>query len=71
MIVKLIFLGIFVWLGLRIYKAIKAAKKPEITQDVHQDMVCCQHCNIHIPVNEAIIKEGKYYCSPEHLPNKP
>jgi len=35
-----------------------------------QDMVSCDKCGIHIPVNEAIKSGAKYFCSQNHLPKK-
>lgn len=31
------------------------------------DMVRCQHCGMHIPVNEAVIGQQGVYCSAAHL----
>jgi uncharacterized protein len=30
-------------------------------------MVRCAHCGLHIPENEAVTMQGRYYCSKEHL----
>jgi uncharacterized protein len=29
-------------------------------------MVCCERCRVHLPVGEAVLAEGRYYCSEEH-----
>lgn len=29
-------------------------------------MVQCEHCGVHLPENEAIIRQGHIWCSPEH-----
>jgi uncharacterized protein len=31
------------------------------------DMVACVHCGLHIPRDEALYRDGKPYCSREHL----
>lgn len=68
MIVKLIILFIVIWLGLRIYLAVQAKKaKPPTVKQV-QDMVRCEVCGTHTPVDEAIKVGNKYFCSPDHLP---
>ena len=30
-------------------------------------MVQCQHCKVHLPKPDAIIHDGRFYCSKEHL----
>lgn len=30
-------------------------------------MVLCQHCKVHLPKSDALIKEDRFYCSKEHL----
>jgi uncharacterized protein len=70
MIVKLIILILVIWFGFRIYNAVQSKKleKPKIKNA--QDMVSCDKCGIHIPVNEAIKSGAKYFCSQNHLPKK-
>lgn len=29
-------------------------------------MVSCERCRVHLPVGEAVVVEGRYYCSHEH-----
>lgn len=31
-----------------------------------EDMVRCAHCGVHLPLSEAIMAQGKYYCSEAH-----
>ena len=31
-----------------------------------QDMVSCAHCGLHLPKNESVLAEGKYYCCTSH-----
>ncbi|WP_006787842.1 PP0621 family protein [Thiorhodospira sibirica] len=33
---------------------------------VAQDMVRCHRCGLHIPVQEAMVRADRYYCSAEH-----
>ena len=33
-------------------------------------MVQCKTCKLHIPENEALQKDGDYFCSQEHLEGK-
>lgn len=66
MIVKFILLIIFVWLGIRIYQALKLKKQGKIILEKPEDMVRCEKCGLHVPVNEAIKHNNKLYCSPDH-----
>jgi uncharacterized protein len=31
-------------------------------------MVACAHCGVHLPRSEALVQDGKFYCSAAHLP---
>ena len=49
-------------------------KKPVVTQNSSKplednDMVQCSTCKIYVEINEAILSNGKYYCSKECLRN--
>jgi uncharacterized protein len=49
---------------------LKKFRKPVNTivqQPSTNKMVACSVCNTHIPENEAIIQNGRIYCSKEHL----
>ena len=70
MIVKLIFLILAVWLGLRIYQTLQNKKQKKVSSAQPQDMVSCETCKIHMPVNEALKSGDKYYCSKGHLPKQ-
>ena len=70
MIVKLIILFIIIWFGVRIYLAIQAKKTKNTSVKRVQDMVSCETCGVHIPVDEAIKVGNEYFCSKEHLPAK-
>lgn len=68
MIVKLIFLVLIIWFGLRVYQTIQAKKVEKISSVEHTSMVSCDTCGIHVPQDEALIKGEKHYCSLAHLP---
>lgn len=48
-------------------------KKPTLKQDKNDpknkpnDMVACASCGVYVEVGEAILSNGKYYCSNECL----
>ena len=66
MIIKLAILFIIVWAGLRIYHTIQNKKPEHRMEKITRDMVSCEKCGIHIPVNEATKLNNKFYCSPDH-----
>jgi len=33
-----------------------------------ENMVACAHCGVHLPRSEALVQDGKFYCSAAHLP---
>ncbi|MFW2438899.1 MAG: PP0621 family protein [Arenicellales bacterium] len=67
MITKLIILFIIVWAGLRIYHTIQNKKPGSVMKKDARDMVSCEKCGIHIPVDEAVKNNGKYFCSQDHI----
>jgi uncharacterized protein len=44
----------------------EAAPAAEPSQPALQDMVSCAHCGVHLPQQEACIRDRTSYCSPEH-----
>jgi len=66
MVVKFILLMIFIWLGFRIYQTLQVKKQRKVTLEKSQDMVSCEKCGVHVPVNEATKLNNKFYCSPDH-----
>lgn len=69
---RLIIIALIVYLLIQIFKRITANKNPPSTkkQDNSTAMVQCKTCKLHIPENEALLKDGEYYCSQEHLEGK-
>jgi uncharacterized protein len=47
--------------------SIANATSHQVQQPSTNKMVACSVCNTHIPENEAIIQNGRIYCSKEHL----
>jgi uncharacterized protein len=67
-IIKVIVIVLLVWLG---FSLIKKFRKP--TEAINNKtssgnkMLACSVCKMHIPEDEAIVQNGKVYCSKEHL----
>jgi len=68
MIVKLVILVLLIFLGIRIYSWMQQKSSSTSSKTIVQDMVSCEKCGIHIPANEAIKSDNKFYCSQDHLP---
>lgn len=68
-LIRLIVIGLIIWF---LYRAVqRMLEKPRTTERPtrpasSRDMVKCAYCGIHIPRDEALEREGKYYCSTEH-----
>jgi len=66
-LVKLILVMLLGWIGLTLFINIdNPTKSNKVSSDSGQKMVACTVCDTHIPESEAIIKNGKTYCSKEH-----
>jgi uncharacterized protein len=56
-----------IWLIVRSYwrtnKSLPQNQKPQIKSG---KMIACQHCGLHIPIEEAVKNGDDYYCSQEH-----
>lgn len=70
MIVRLIVLTLLVWLGFRVYKILQKKSSDTASKAIIQDMVSCEKCGMHIPIDEALKANNKYYCSHDHLDEK-
>ncbi len=64
MIIKLLLLAVVVYvIYLFFFRDGGFSKK--IDKDDSETMVDCEKCGVYISVKDAIIKDGKYYCSKE------
>jgi len=66
-LIKLILVMLLSWIGFTLFKKIiNPTKSNKVSSDSGQKMVACAVCDTHIPESDAIIKNGKIYCSKEH-----
>jgi len=66
---KLIVLGLLIWLGLRVYRAIQRRQLQKTTatpKQISGDLVQCANCGVHLPIETARKKNGGFYCPPEN-----
>jgi len=67
-LLRIIIILVGLWLVLQIIKrALGTRKNHASRQPAIASMVACVHCGLHLPESEAIQKDGKHYCSEEHL----
>ena len=65
LLLAIFIVGLLVFLFRRVFKKInKPADDKKI--DHFKDPVTCHSCGVRLPKNEAIDKDGHYYCSKEH-----
>ncbi|HIM57702.1 MAG TPA: hypothetical protein EYJ00_00010 [Gammaproteobacteria bacterium] len=62
-IVKLIIIVLVIWLGFSLFRKLRKPKDQIEQQPSTSKMLSCAVCKTHIPENEAIIQNGKVYCS--------
>ena len=66
-LIKLILVMLLGWIGFTLFKKfIKPTESNKVSSDSGKKMVACAVCDTHIPESEAIVKNGKTYCSKEH-----
>lgn len=68
-LIRLIVIGLIIYLLLQIFKRWSANKNSQVSkqQNEQSQMVCCDICQLHVPENEALQKNGKFYCSQDHF----
>ena len=66
-LIKLILVMLLGWIVFTLFKKIiNPTERNKVSSNSGQKMVACVVCDTHIPESEAIIKNGKTYCSKEH-----
>ena len=71
-LIRLIVIALIIYLVIQIFKRWSANKNAQTTvhQEKTQKMVQCEVCQLHLPENEALKRNNKFFCSQEHLDNK-
>lgn len=68
-LIRLIILGVVVWLCLRMVRQFQAAqlRKSASRKKIDQsNMVPCAFCNVHLPENQAVPHGDLWFCSDAH-----
>lgn len=64
---KLLLLAIAVWLIIVIFKHYRASLQKSSSASPAEDMVQCATCGLHLPKNDSLFRNDKYYCSSAHI----
>ncbi|MDH5446376.1 MAG: PP0621 family protein [Gammaproteobacteria bacterium] len=68
-LIRILLIALVAWLLLRMIRNWADRQKiarQKSTSEL-ESIVPCHHCGLHIPKNEALESDNKYYCSQEHL----
>jgi len=68
-LIRLIVIALIIYLVFQIFKRWAANKNHHTSQQQNKQkqMVQCEICQLHIPEDEALQRDGKFYCSQNHL----
>lgn len=70
-ILVLALVGYALWRGLKA-KARQADQAPAVdasgprSKKSVEDMVRCSRCGVHVPTGEALLTDGRYFCTADH-----
>ncbi|MCW8825823.1 MAG: PP0621 family protein [Gammaproteobacteria bacterium] len=68
-IVRLIIIGVAVWLAFKLFKRMTSGPStPEssVKESAPKKMVQCKQCGLHVPIDEALPKGDDHFCCDEH-----
>ena len=66
-LLRVIIIGLIIYLLIQIIKRWAANKNSASSKIEEKKMVQCKVCHLHIPEEEALNKDGQFFCSQEHL----
>ena len=71
-LIRLIVIALIIYLVIQIFKRWAANKSTQTSmhQEKAQKMVQCDVCQLHIPEDEALKRDGRFFCSQAHLDGK-
>tara|TARA_R110000751_G_scaffold104237_2_gene199688 strand:- start:102 stop:404 length:303 start_codon:yes stop_codon:yes gene_type:complete len=69
-LIKLIILGVLVWLALTLWRRAQLTRQRNATSAPKRDqapvMVRCAHCQVHLPQERALRADDVWFCCAEH-----
>jgi len=70
-LIRLLVIALIIYLVFQMFKRWAANKNNQPSKKLKETkMVRCEVCQLHIPEDEALQKNGIFYCSQEHLESK-
>jgi len=71
MIIRLIVIGLLIWVFFLVFKQVKRRQRRdrengEKPNEPPAKIVRCAHCGVHIPSSDALFRDERAYCCPEH-----
>jgi len=74
MLLRILIVAALVWLVLRLLRGSRRARVADSAQGPAgrplTTVVRCACCGLHVPQDEALERDGVYYCCPEHRDGK-
>ena len=67
MFIKLILVLLLGWIGFSLMKRFKKNNPSVSNSGKGQKMIACEVCDTHVPESDVIVKNGKNFCSKEHV----
>ena len=65
--IKLILVLLLGWIGFNLMQRYKKNNPSNLKKSQGQKMIACDVCGTHVPESDVIKKNGKNYCSKEHV----
>ena len=65
--IKLILVLLLGWIGFNLMQRYKKNNPSNLKKSQGQKMIACDVCDTHVPESDVIKKNGKNYCSKEHV----
>lgn len=69
--VKLLFFALVALAAWQVFRRINRSETPTSLNaaktSAGEDMVRCAHCGVHLPRSEAVMSNGEFFCSAEHM----
>ena len=59
-------LALVIYVGWRLFKASQLPRDGRDTNVPRLPMVSCAKCGLHIPRNEALVQDDRFFCCEEH-----
>lgn len=47
----------------------KGEEETKLLTDSAEEMVCCEHCGVHLPEEQSVAIDGHFFCNDEHHQN--